>query len=439
VRVRKLARELRRTPSEVLGALHALGYERYKSSQDMIADSLVAKVRQAMRSGRQYTPVLPRDGAPKTVSEVVGNDHLMAQLVPGVVQAKRQNKRLASSENVDARGAGRVVSERPVQTSAASQVVEVPNNDAFSAIERARELLEHTRDNLRADRDALEGARARVAAVETESREQLELERAALDAEREALEAERGALSMRWREVADQERWIEERRSKVAARCASVDEREAANRVEAKDVERARRGVGTPLEALLEARGLRGRDEGERAVSALAKNHVLRDLLPHLRVSNADAVEALLRRHLVLVEVASEDHGDGAYVVVAPGRAEIPRQSELRSLIRRVGESFLLNGLRRVVMVNVPPRWQRILTEGLDSRLEVRFRPGASPRGRTDAEGDVTRTEAVVLVGLSCTDDAEQVYKTGRAVVLRVAGGGLGRVLTDVRDALAAQ
>jgi hypothetical protein len=156
-------------------------------------------------------------------------------------------------------------------------------------------------------------------------------------------------------------------------------------------------------------------------------------------VSNADAVEALLRRHLVLVEVASEDHGDGAYVVVAPGRAEIPRQSELRSLIRRVGESFLLNGLRRVVMVNVPPRWQRILTEGLDSRLEVRFRPGASPRGRTDAEGDVTRTEAVVLVGLSCTDDAEQVYKTGRAVVLRVAGGGLGRVLTDVRDALAAQ
>lgn len=88
VRVRKLARQLKRTPAEVLGLLHAIGYSRYRSSEDMVSDAAVAKAREAVRKGVRAAPVTPEGvrKAPKKASSGPGRSDLMAQLVPGVVR-----------------------------------------------------------------------------------------------------------------------------------------------------------------------------------------------------------------------------------------------------------------------------------------------------------------------------------------------------------------
>ena len=49
IRLKKLARELKTSPSVVLSALADLGYDRYKSEMDMVADPPADKVRKLAR------------------------------------------------------------------------------------------------------------------------------------------------------------------------------------------------------------------------------------------------------------------------------------------------------------------------------------------------------------------------------------------------------
>ena len=51
VRLRKLAKELRRDPAELLGILHALGFARFRSPHDMLSDPIVGQLRGALRDG----------------------------------------------------------------------------------------------------------------------------------------------------------------------------------------------------------------------------------------------------------------------------------------------------------------------------------------------------------------------------------------------------
>ena len=88
VRLRKLARELGRTPADVLGLLHLLGFKRYKSSEDMVSDSIAAKARAAVRSGMRADPIEPAAVAKRSAKKAVkpAAPDLMAGLVPGVVR-----------------------------------------------------------------------------------------------------------------------------------------------------------------------------------------------------------------------------------------------------------------------------------------------------------------------------------------------------------------
>ncbi len=89
VRVRKLARQIRRSPAEVLGLLHALGFSKYKSAEDMVADAPASKARKAAQMGMKAQPVLPV-GAPSAKSKAKraapAPADLMSKLVPGVVR-----------------------------------------------------------------------------------------------------------------------------------------------------------------------------------------------------------------------------------------------------------------------------------------------------------------------------------------------------------------
>ena len=82
LRVRKLARELERSPEDVLLLLKDLGYERYRTPDDLLADDVVARARKAARTtpprARVPSPARP---APSSVrAKPPAEADLMAQL-----------------------------------------------------------------------------------------------------------------------------------------------------------------------------------------------------------------------------------------------------------------------------------------------------------------------------------------------------------------------
>ena len=103
IRVRKLAKEVRRSAGEVLGLLHHLGYVNYKRPDDMVADGPADKLRRAVRQGQTAAPlkVVDRKKATVSPSQAPASD-LMAQLVPGVVKQGQAAPPVAPSRPVPA-------------------------------------------------------------------------------------------------------------------------------------------------------------------------------------------------------------------------------------------------------------------------------------------------------------------------------------------------
>jgi hypothetical protein len=191
------------------------------------------------------------------------------------------------------------------------------------------------------------------------------------------------------------------------------------------------------LESLLQARGLRGADEFERAIAGLASGRALADLIWGLRVDGAEVWAKALRARLVLVAGNGPKlpAGVGVPVAVAPDRAELPSLDKLQADLDRVGELFMLHGMRRVLFIGGRPAWQRLVREGVDPRVELRFQPGRA-RTRADAEADLVRTDAVILWGVSVAPEAKAIYETARPLVVLVSDGSLGSLLRALSDTL---
>src|SRR5690606_39533168 len=111
--------------------------------------------------------------------------------------------------------------------------------------------------------------------------------------------------------------------------------------------------------------GERGVEYVERAVGGLVSLRVLRDLLPHLQVSDRDAAREVLERALVLVggEVPEHLPSDVVGVRVAEERGEIPGWGALRRELGRAAEALMINGMRYVVLVGIPAGWPRLVRE----------------------------------------------------------------------------
>jgi hypothetical protein len=186
---------------------------------------------------------------------------------------------------------------------------------------------------------------------------------------------------------------------------------------------------------VLAARGLRGQDEMDRALLALAQARIAGELMGRLRVDDPVGVERWLRDRVVLVGGAVPDGLGVPAVTVAADRAEIPDAAELQRRIARVGEILLLNGLRRVLIVGGRPYAQRLLGRGIDPRIEVRFAPGVR-RGKAEAEADVLRTDVVIAWGVDIEPGARDVYATSRAVFVDLPAGDFGNLLEGVVTAL---
>jgi hypothetical protein len=322
----------------------------------------------------------------------------MSQLVPGVVPvARRDSAPVPTRPKVDA----------PLE--------EIAQTIAGSEAPPDRAALEAERAALEAERAALEAERAALDVDRTA----LETDRAELDADRAALEEGRSVL--------------EGLLGDVEARAGDLEQ----TRVAIQEAKRLEDSLNVGLAEVLEDRGLRGADEFERALGALSQARRMRELVPLLTVRDRVATLEVLREVLVLVGGDVPDglpRGRGG-VQVAPDREELPGWESLRRDLGRVGELLLLNGLRRVVVVGGHPTWQRLLREGVDARVDLRFQQ-AAPRASDEVESDEGRIDVVVFWGGEVTEEPEGGYGGSRLLVVHVGGDDLPGLARAVCAAL---
>lgn len=406
MRVRKLAKELRRSPAETLGLIHAVGHPKYRSIEDMVPDALVQKVRMAVRAGICPLPVkLEAKPRSQKARPQQGGD-LMAQLVPGVVP-------------LDGRGRA-----RPAQR---SEALAPPTPRAERSLPPPpAPLPPPSREVPRASQGA-DASTGRIHRLE-EQRDEL-LDRC------EQLEAERDGWAQAHDRVQAQVDAMQAEVEQLRARFSEA--RAAMERMRTIDALPSEQLPTVALTELLDRRGLRGADEHQRALSALALTRSWGPLLDALRVRSDSPVERWLEQRLVLVSDPAEvpEVPGQAPVAVAPDRAELPTRAELATLLGQLGEQLLLDGTRRVNLVGGGAVWHRLIRDGLDDRVEVRF-PAPRTRSRADAEQDVTRTELVVLWGVGTTPEADAVYETSRARIIRLGNLPLPAMLEAWREAV---
>lgn len=387
VRVRKLAQDLERTPAQVLGLLHALGFPRYKSSEDQLADPVAAKVRAAVRVGLTADPVTPEaERRARDASQEAAGPVGMAALVPGVVPlgAKAPPPRAPVTPRKPAPGPG----ARDPRAAAPSGSPGLDRPDSLGGSARTpQEATVGGSDPGRAERDALRA------------------ERDALRAERDALRAERAAR------LAERDALVAERDAARAERDAAFAAADVAARTDRERLMAPPSGVS----ALLEARGLRGRDEQARALAGLLRERWIE--ADALGVVDPAAVKAALTERVVLVDGDPPEPMAGAVgVSVSPDRAEVPGARELVRRLERVAELLLLHGWRRVRAVGVPVRWHGLLRLRFDPRIELSIVPGG-PRDRERAARDVDGVDVVWLWGVSGDDGAREAWARAKLVL----------------------
>lgn len=342
--------------------LQELGYERYRTPEDMVSDVVAARIRKA--SVRRVPTHIERASTnPRlpTRPEARPTD-AMAQLVPGVTRAPPSPKHNGSGPS------------------------DATLKAEWQALEAAKSALEAERKALHAERASLESDRAG-----------LEAERAELKAQQEVLDGARVAFE--------------------EARATAAD---------ALGGQAAFEEGGTPsMMEMFDGRGLKGVDEAERALAALAGAKAMGRLLEQVKVREPDALRRLLWERLVLVggpDVPEEL--DMPSVIVSQERADIPGAFELTRRCGALGEQLMLHGIVRVVMVGIPRRWHSLLRNRMDPRITLGFRPHPVAPGSLRRSADGKRWALVPAPGeAALADPAGGVEAPIDALLVWIEGG----------------
>ena len=269
----------------------------------------------------------------------------------------------------------------------------------------ANELaLESHRQHLERAKASLEKERESLAALRQEA-----------EAERDALRAERAQL--------------EARQTELDGALAATRRERSALRERVEFLQKEREEDHTFLAYMLHERGLRGMDECERAIAALARRRQLRPILELLRCDRPDRVRDVLDQRLVLVGGAIPDALPDtlAAVSVAPDRADVPGERDLSRALARFGEILMLHGLRRLTVLGGRPAWHKTLREGLDPRVELRFVSRAQ---------DIGVLTAADLCVVWTAGDATLPPGEHQGLLVHIQGDHLLSLLTGVEEFL---
>jgi len=170
----------------------------------------------------------------------------------------------------------------------------------------------------------------------------------------------------------------------LVARSEALDAARVAFRAE-QELRSAETATRPNVVELLRERGIRGVDEAQRAIGALAFGHVLGPLVKHLAVLDEAGFRQVLADKLVLVGGEVPDGLSVPGVSVSPDRADLPGADVLGRAVGKLAEQWLLFGFRTVTLAGVPPRWHGLLRSLVDKRVTIHFVP--PPSGPPEALG----------------------------------------------------
>lgn len=167
VRVRKLAKELRAQPSQVIAMLQQLGFSRYRRAEDMVPDGVAKRVRQEAVACRalpvhmaEARPSAPKNAGPGQTSE----GGWMDQLVPGVRPLEGRAPESASQAREKPRAAPKATKPVPSVGQTPKPVKDEPvlERDRLQAeaerLEAMRDQLEREREEWASERQQLRAA-----------------------------------------------------------------------------------------------------------------------------------------------------------------------------------------------------------------------------------------------------------------------------------------
>lgn len=404
VRIRKLAKELEVPEDQLLGLLRRLGHTRYSSGEQMLPEALLAQVRRHAPELRKAQPKRweppPDEGPVRNLDRVKPTPpspeeaDVLRQALGGVQRLGAAPPAARAPARPEApRPSPRLEPARPVRVEALrpGPSVEVhadelpdpatrplpPNGGAAHAgapsvmdavLRRVEEM-----ERLLAERTlALGEARARLAELDVD-RVTARMDRTLALGERDGARAElEGALA--------QVDALRSANEALEARVGAVERQFGGRGQEAP--------VGASLRQVLEARGLRGDDEMERAFVALADARRLRELLDLARLADAAPLERFFDERLILVGQGLDAPPGIPAVKVAPERSEVASTPALKAALTRLSTVLMVNGHRRLVVAGGRPAHHRALRDGLDPRIELRsVLPPYSSRVETISHG----------------------------------------------------
>lgn len=200
-------------------------------------------------------------------------------------------------------------------------------------------------------------------------------------------------------------------------------------------------GLPPRLTEVLEARGLRGRDEFRFLFEAVAEARQLHGLLAWLEPSDERAVNRFLDDRVALLGNcgACPKTPGRAIVRVPKQRCEVCEGSDIKRAVRRFEDACLMSGLRQVVVVGGSPKYHRQLGELVrHHRLQLDLIPGDVRRTQRQADHDLAHADVIILWGGTVLDHAtSNLYKAkGRARVVSVPHRGIARMLQLAGDAI---
>jgi hypothetical protein len=241
--------------------------------------------------------------------------------------------------------------------------------------------------------------------------------------------------------VSEERRTIDETRAHLDASRRELDARKAVFERKQALLEEEREALRTALPeslaGLLGARGLKGFDEQERALAALATGRQLGPVLTTLIASDPLRMTRLLREKLVLVDTEVGEGFPGLVsVAVTPARAEVPRQSVIAADLEWIGAQLLLCGLKRILVIGGEPRWQGVIRGGLDPRISLTFSV-AGRRSAVSAAADIEAQDVIVRWPGDVGPEAQALYRSSTCIDIGVPNTSLKSFLASLRERLA--
>ena len=378
-RVKKLAKELGRTPEEILGMLHALGFPRYRSVDDQLPKAMVERVKGGWRKG-----VVP-------VAFVLGEQQ--------VSSSKRAEKKTATQEAGDwmqsaLPGVKPLDAESEIQGGAKRS--KPPSAKKAGAVKSATLKPDPSNVEPKVFERHKKQSEAIIAHL-TQRVEQLEREALESSAKRQELEAANTGLLT------------------------------ALNGL---------RGRRPGLIEVCARRGITGTEQIAETLAGLIQKGLVGDLLPLLRVDNEEHWVRHLHRHVLLLP-----QGKGAIqtelvqVQVDPAKADLTDPRETVRLVQRLSGQMLLFGVKSVVVVGPGDGLGRLVEELMDRRIQ--WHHFVLTEGTEKQVLDMAkRVDALLVWNTRVSRDIVKTYRSAKRPVVIVKDGGLGALVEGVCTAL---